>query len=499
GLDTSPPKWIPLDLAVVLALALIVRVLFWPSSLVGMDAIGFAVGGLGTWAAHPPGYFGICFTAWLINHLLHNIKDSIVLMNVAASLVAIIAIYRLAQWLGLSRVWTVLCTASYAFSIVVLYNSIVPLSYATEAMFGALVGWLSFVAMHTKARWWAILATAVWAASGFYRQTSCFVLAPLIAFMVLKVVPWRLWLVHALIALAICGAWVASNSYYMNASTGIRSTASFAGSVWSTQIMMQSSYDPATLAPISVVEEGTGNGFHWPGVELLAWADDRLGTHILPDWRQHSPDPPSPSHALRFALVQFVKVGYFLLLSLPALVLIIPVIGSRILRSGKACGFCDHGIPRVPLWVFLGIWTSPALLLYIFGQMGPPGYLLVILPAWVVGVAVVCSASALNARQHSLLARAHGGLTAIGAAFFCFASPFQLQDTPTQQMADLAALQYTGKAITRGYFISRSILGKPTEQRTPDWKEFNTDREIVAWWRATNPESKALHPPVATR
>lgn len=490
-----PNSWRIGDLLILLLVSLIPRLWFWPPTLVGMDSIGFAVGGLGTWSAHPPGYFGVCFTAWLINHLVGNIKDSLVLMNVAASLVAIAAMYRLSQWIGLSRLWTLLATASYAFSIHLLYNSIVPLSYATEAMFAAVIGSLVFAVLRTKSQGWAILATLVWALSGYFRQTSCFILAPLVAWMVFRAVPWQRWIVHAVLGLVISWSWMATNSYFMSAASGIRSTSSFAGSVWSTQIMMQSSYDTSSLQTTTHVQEGEGSGFHWPGVELLAWVDDRCGTHLLPDWRTHSPLPPNPNRALKLTLNQVAKVSWHLVLSLPALLLVLPA--AWIAMRRRPSGSTLPVNPSPNLGWFYAIWISPALALFIFGHMGPPGYLLVFLPAWASALAFILQRISRTPDKLSPIAWAHGVLTGMGLALFSIASPLKSESDSRRQMADLLALQYTGKAVVQGYNIARSTLNKPAEERFPVWTRFTTDKEIVEWWRKSSPDSKALYPPVA--
>ncbi|MDI1314721.1 hypothetical protein, partial [Prosthecobacter sp.] len=90
-------------LMAILGVALLLRIIYWSEVLLGRDTIGYAIGGLGTWCAHSPGYFGYCFSGWLVNQVVANINDSLVLINVVTSLLGIFFCHRLAESFGLSQ------------------------------------------------------------------------------------------------------------------------------------------------------------------------------------------------------------------------------------------------------------------------------------------------------------------------------------------------------------------------------------------------------------
>jgi len=478
-------------LIAVLLAALIMRIIYWPKGLLGGDSIGYALGGLGMWCAHPPGYFGYCFTAWLVNQVLANVKDSLALINVTTSLLGIVFCHRLALTFGMNARNALLTTAAYAFSINLDYFSVTTLSYAPEGMFVTLFAVLSCRSIQQQSMKVAFWATLVWAISGAFRQTSSTFLAPLWLYTLWKSGPHKRIPLYLLIALPIVFGWSRANKHYLTAQAGDLN-ADVGRDFWQLQVMQASNYDQTKLGLDEQVKKEGVSTHHWPFMEILQWGDEKTGLHFLPDYRTFGAPPPSLAHAAELAGLQLGKFGFYMLLSLPCLLTLILLL-PRFMRISTL--FKAGEIP------FFLAWMVPAGGFFVVGQFGSFGYLQILLSGFSVLVVLLLSRafSDTGDSRHWLKWQvAHACFTAAALAFFLLARPYQSADA-TEKLRDVLALQYTGHAVQKQYVVTRALANAPGPALQETWQWCKTDADIMKWYSTHKGAKTPLYHPHVVR
>lgn len=477
-------------LVAILSAALLLRIVYWSEVLLGRDAIGYAIGGLGTWSAHSPGYFGYCFIGWLVNQVVANINDSLILINVVTSLLGIFFCHRLAESFGLSGRNALLATAAYAFSINLDYLSVVALSHAPEGMFATLFALVCRKAIKSQSFRLTLLATCIWAVSGAFRQTSIAFLTPLWIYTLWASGPLKRMPLYVLVAVPLVLLWSRPNSYYQ-AAYGGNVNADTGDNFWRLQVMMPSSYDQASLGMEEDAKSHAVSNYHWPFIEVLYWMDETVGTHLLPDYRLYGAPAPSLEHATKLAGLQLGKLGFYMAFSLPCVVLLMALI-PRVRRIS--------GLFRTGELPFLFAWMFPVGTFFVVGHLGHFGYLQIFLSGFSV-LTVLLLSRAWEAERQPSWPRwqiAHVGATLAGLAFFLLARPYQSSDR-REKLLDVIALQYTGRGIQEHYTASRWSVNQPGPALTEDWFEFKTDEEIVKWFSMGVMASKCIYKPRVVR
>ena len=490
--QTSP--FLTYGLWILLSVALVMRLVYLAPGLLGGDSIGYAIGGLGTWIAHPPGFFGYCFLGWLVNQAVGNINHSMLIINVVCCLVGIFCCHRLAKSVGLSDLHALIATAAYGFSIDNMYFSDIALSYAPEGMFATALGLCVHRAIKLKKLSWALAATLIWAVSGALRQTSSSFLFPLWVLMLwrgkqLRFIHW-----HLLVAVPIVAGWTHANTHYLNAAAGNPPGGGAAHGFWALQVMMPSNHDPTKLGLDEDVKEEATSQYHWPFIEILTLVDEKLGTHVLPPYQSFGAPPPSLAHAANLTGMQALKLSFYTLFALPSLLV---AVGSLLLRKKPAgtrfLSFED--------WLFFAAWILPSGLFFLIGHFGSFGYLLIYLS----GLAVLSVALTFprfekedekktNISQDRSRIMFHGAAILGSILFFIMARPFDTADT-RQKLADVLILQYSGPSIKKSFASARSLSNPPGRIQLPVWAHYRSDAEIVRWWQQQFPDSKAVFRP----
>lgn len=140
---------------------------------------------------HPPGYFLYILLGRLSERAFHDDNSALVAISIAASCGAVVWIYRLAsEWFGAAA-------ARFAGLIFVVsplawFHGTVALTYSVEAFFSALTAHICWRVYRGEPRF-ALAAAATLALACGFRQSSVLVLAPLVAFCLLRTpLRWRL-------------------------------------------------------------------------------------------------------------------------------------------------------------------------------------------------------------------------------------------------------------------------------------------------------------------
>ena len=478
------------SLVILLCSALALRLYFKAPGLLGGDAIGFAVGGLGTWIAHPPGYFGFCFLSWLVNQLFGNINQSILFINITSCMVGIWACYRFAKAIGLSEPLALLGAAAYAFSINTVYYSDVALSYSLEGMLGTLIALTSYLAIKRQSLRLGLLATFIWAISGAFRQNTIVFLLPLWLYTLWRSRQFRQLHWHLLIAIPIVTTWYKANQFYLNAASGNPPHNSTIKGLWTMQVMTASDYDPSKLGMDEDLKASTSE-YHWPFVEVLAWLDEKVGTHLLPSHTEFGAPAPDLGHATRLTGMQAVKLSFYTLFSIPGL-----------LVSIFCILFPKRKLPPSPLlphsdWLFFAFWIVPSALFFLVGHCGPFGYQQIYLSGLSILSILVVQRRLIESDPHPLKNPAmisYSAFSLAGLLFFTFATPYQ-SSSSQEKLLDVLALQYSGPSIKRSYSVARSNTSKPGPADIQDWVHFRSDAEIVHWWEKSFPDAKNIYRP----
>ena len=201
----------------------------------------------------------------------------------------------------------------------------------------------------------------------------------------------------------------------------------------------------------------------------------------MPDDRQFKAPPPSLEKAAKLAGLQLGKLSFYLLFSLPVL-LLAPGLLTR-LKDIKNY-FRKGELP------FFAAWMVPVGMFYFVGHCGSLAYLQIFLSGISVLVVALFSRAwpAVEAGRWQRWQVAHATLTAIGLLFFLCARPYQSGEA-RGKLLDVIAFQYTGQGIKSRYSVARSNTNLPGPAVMPDWIKLKTDAEIVRYFE-TLPHSK---------
>lgn len=333
------------------ALSLLLRLPFISNALVNWDAVQFALAtrsfDLARHQPHPPGY--ILYVGWgrLLTWVTGDANTAFVLTSLIAGSLSVSLLYLLGRELIGGRTALVAATL-FALSPLVWYYSIVALTYAVEALFELVVVWLCwralahppdrpraeataragtlrarlsagrlFAPVHAGEREVLLAAFALGIAGGV-RQSTLVLLLPLWLF-----VAWQ---------------------------TGGRRAVVWGGAVLTATCL-------AWLVPLIWLAGGPVEYVH-DGLSLLGFVGSK--TSVL----AAGPD------ALLGNLAQ-VGGGLLIGLNLGVLLFGLGLLRRRMLR------------PRLSRrhWLMLALWTGPALGVFVLGHIGQVGYLLLVLPA----------------------------------------------------------------------------------------------------------------------
>jgi hypothetical protein len=191
---------------------------------------------------------------------------------------------------------------------------------------------------------------------------------------------------------------------------------------------------------------------------LLAWVELKTGIRLMP----HVPDWPVPSlkRAVRLLTMQAVKQTWWILFSLPA-VLLLPVFFLWTPRRLVA--------PPAPVVKFLLIWILPGVIFFVIGHLGTLAYIQVYLGALcilvvylLVGTESPATTGDQGRRSLPRSPRRSGALIAVGcviagsALFYATARPLS-GTSGIRRTLDVIALQFDGYARRNAYSTSRAM------------------------------------------
>lgn len=476
-----PDAWLPfrvfrdrrvLAVGALLLASLAVRLPFLAPGPVGWDCFTFSMGGLYQFVAHPPGYVGYCTLGHLLNSVVHDINRSFQAINLTCTLLGVLFCYLLARSFELSHRASLLTAAIYSASICTLHYSEVAVSYAVEGMFATLIGLLCHRALGSGSRRCLFGATACWALGGAFRFTTTAFLAPLWIYTLWRSRQWKWIPLHLALAIPLIGVWYSANRYFLEARSGFRASASQA--IWQTQVVGPANYayDSLRIDPAATPGQPA---YHLAFVEVLVWLDRHLGPGLT---RGVQLAEPSFAHALRWSGVQGLKFGYFLLFSLPALA---AVLGAMALPRRRVLAW-----PGRDDLLFLSVWILPPAAFFVFGHLGPFGYLQIHLSALAVLVGYVSfhtpasDAAPGSAACGSRRPFAVAGVTLTLLGLLCFvAVPPLRQEARWAKALDLVACQYFGPAIRQQYAVTRAAL---SQNHAPDrlrLKDCTSDEKLL--------------------
>jgi hypothetical protein len=239
---------------------------------------------------------------------------------------------------------------------------------------------------------------------------------------------------------------------------------------------MASNHDQTKLGLDENVTAESSGTYHWPFIEVLQWVDERTGVHFMPNYRIFHAPPPSLARAAKLSGVQLGKFGFYMLFSLPVLLLLFGLLPKLKRMKGF---FHRNELP------FFAVWMLPAGFFFIIGHCGSLAYLQICLSGFSV-LTVLLLSRAWGEGQTFQWQRwqvLHASLTALGLAFFLFARPYQSLDV-TGKLLDVLALQYSGHGIRAGYSVARSNTNLPGPAVLSEWSRFETDAEIIHYFDA---------------
>ena len=171
------------DVTFLVITVAITRFLFRSRYLYDLDSVNFALGmrrfDPSVHQAHPPGYFLYICLGRLLNLFCHDANLALVLLSLIASCGTAVLIYNLTyEWFDQE-------TARFAgllflFSPLGWFHGIVALTYAVEAFFSALLGYLCWkISSGSRFIWFAAIALGI---SAGVRPSSLLFLGPLFLF-----------------------------------------------------------------------------------------------------------------------------------------------------------------------------------------------------------------------------------------------------------------------------------------------------------------------------
>jgi 4-amino-4-deoxy-L-arabinose transferase-like glycosyltransferase len=367
ALATRPRLRAVLPALALFGLSVLLRLPFVPTALVNWDAVQFALAtrsfDLERHQPHPPGY--ILYVSWgrLLSWATGDANLAIALTSLVAGSLAVALLYLLGREMIGGRS-ALVAAALFATSPLLWYYSVVALTYAVEAFFLLLVAWLSWrVITSRESGMMAVpsrLATrdarlVVWSAialglAGGVRQSTLVLLFPLWLFAAARA--GRRPLRRGLAALGVtCLLWLLPLVY-------------LAG------------------GPVQYVRTG---------LDLFLFVGER--TSVL-------------YGGLRAVLGNLAHVGAGLLIGLN---LSLVVFALCLIRPSPT----RTRITRRQ-WGMLALWAGPALAVFVFGHIGQVGYLLLVMPALCLVLAV--QVEALGQRLTRPLRLAPGPATALVVA-----------------------------------------------------------------------------------
>ena len=160
------------------------RIAFRSHYLYDIDSVNFALGlrrfDPSSHQPHPPGYFLYICLGRAINTVFHDANAAFVAVSITASCGALIMIYALAEnWFG--RQTAFFAGLIFLFSPLVWFHGTVALTYAVEAFFSALTGYLCWRLICGSSKFVLPVALTVGLAAGF-RPSFLLFLSPLLLF-----------------------------------------------------------------------------------------------------------------------------------------------------------------------------------------------------------------------------------------------------------------------------------------------------------------------------
>ena len=431
-------------LGLILVFSLLVRLPALNHGPFGIDSWNYCIGALKYHIAHPPGYAGYVALGALLNLFVHHINRTFIGISLLSALGAVALVFCLGRLMGLKNKTCLAAAVTYSLSLSGLVFSVLALNYMLEGCLALMFACLAIVAIQRRSISAGFAATIVFAASGCIRPTTTYFLIPLWLYFLWRMRPRVIaCFMHILLAGLLIGAWQYANSHLL-------ARAGFQGSSFDFQVMMPVGYDYVSLNNRLATTREAQPAFHMPGFEILAWTLNQLHLKLMP----HGENWPQPSlrRAGMLSGIQFLKLCYSLVFSVPAL-LVLPFTFHRAADDGT---FARHR------W-FLLWWIGPAFLFFIFGHLGSYGYLLFFQPAVVIWLTQRLFES--ERRGNTLkLVYASAALFALG--FFLLARPFQA-DSGWRRTADILALASTAASIRDGYSVSRNA---PPGPMTPAYR-----------------------------
>jgi hypothetical protein len=442
---TPPAERIALLLVLIFAAA--IRLPFWPLHRDLGDALNYSIGALYSHVAHPPGSVGYCLLLGWINHLFHKIQFTLILVSFVGGMTAIVACHRAAKAMEMPTVAALAAVCLYGLSINTLKASLLGSPHILEGLCSLLLGWLVWKAIHEARRGRqlidALLASLVFSAAGALRPTTTPLLFPLWLFMLWQTLGGtgriQRFALHLLIVVPIIAAWSWGNSHYMT-------LAGYGGRTYQDQVLTGSSYDFESLSPGAAPSNAPEHlTFHMPGAELLAWVEVKTGLRLMP----HVPGWPTPSlgRALRLLVTQTLKQGWFIVVSLP-LVVVLPI--AIWLEPGRLKG-------QALRQLFFAVWILPSIAFFVLGHMGMLTYLQVYLGGlclWSADLLLGNPRAPRRSPFHRLAIAATLGCVVLNVAFFTLTRPFQ-STGGVRGTLDLVLMQFDGYATRHNFGASR--------------------------------------------
>jgi hypothetical protein len=177
------------ELLLLTCILVATRVVFRSHYLYDIDSVNFALGlrrfDPASHQPHPPGYFLYICLGRFVNALFHDANTAFVAISIAASCGALIVIYALADnWFG--RQAAFFAVLIFLFSPLGWFHGTVALTYAVEAFFSALTGYLCWRLICGSSKLVLPIALTAGLAAGF-RPSFLLFLSPLLWFALRRV------------------------------------------------------------------------------------------------------------------------------------------------------------------------------------------------------------------------------------------------------------------------------------------------------------------------
>jgi len=302
--------------------------------LVNWDAVNFALATLSFdlehHQPHPPGYIGYVFAGWLLNYVTGDANTSLTLLSLVASAAAPAGFYLLAT-LFVERRHALWSAVLLGLSPVVWYYSGVALTYAVELALGLFLLWAGYLGRQRRSEPMLVAATLLLVVLGAMRPSGALLLMPLWLYLVWPLV-WRARLTTASVLVMGNLLWLVP---LFRLSGGIESF-----------VRISRELVNLVVVPTSVFGGGA--------------------------------DLPGPLRNVVFVLFGVVVgVNFGLLL-----------IGFGLLANRRAFSLIRRHA------AFLTLWLGPSVLVYVLLHTGQLGYVLLILPAFYLLMAIAMQALA---------------------------------------------------------------------------------------------------------